>query len=273
MAKKMVATPTLGRLRLLLRPTETLELMGLGGQALFGLTLKLFRLHHPALAARIHDDRGLKPLSIFVEQESILKREGWAVVEAGQELTWNIGTLSAETTGVTSDLWATLSAQDYRTDFKGTKCEINVAKNGWVTSSHGAIAREARSIEELGFRFLSPTSFRLSGKQHLFPEPEFVFGSLIRKWNSFSEIRCPTFDADQLSRIKVLRYELRTEMVEFDNYRVVGFMGDVSYGVTPELTDECSEVMAALATFAEYCGVGYKTTMGLGHVETAGGPK
>ena len=108
----------------------------------------------------------------------------------------------------------------------------------------------------------TPTSFRQSGTQILFPLPELVFGNLLRRWNSFSPLQLES--SIDFSQIKVKNYKLHTEMVHFEKYMVVGFIGWCTYMLPRSCSDFDAFHIHVLARFADLAGVGYKVTMGLG---------
>lgn len=124
-----------------------------------------------------------------------------------------------------------------------------------------------RPREEITLNFVTPTAFTQgsdkSGRKQigLFPDPQAVFGSLLRRWNELSTIPLP---ADILERVAVLpsRYELNTEMLHFAKSPQLGFVGRCSYRVLGAPDD--LRVLSTLANAAFYLGVGYKTTQGMG---------
>ena len=92
-----------------------------------------------------------------------------------------------------------------------------------------------------------------------------VFDSLARKWNEFSDIPIKIDDLLEwvTEYVWVSEHEVRTQVLQFDRFAQKGFVGTVTYEVkrgTPEL----AHIVNALADFALYAGVGYKTTMGMG---------
>ena len=131
----------------------------------------------------------------------------------------------------------------------------------------------ARPAAELTLQFASPTAFgfgqRSWGKKCVvLPEPELVFGSLLRSWRAFSPVQLPV-DAEALQAclqndVIITRIEgLRTQMLRYTKAPQIGFVGRVTYGLKG--TDEgCRRALNALADFAFYAGVGMKTAMGMG---------
>ena len=124
--------------------------------------------------------------------------------------------------------------------------------------------------------FLSPTAFgfgqRSWGKQvHLLPDPRLVFESLAKTWRAFAP---PALAIDPRAvreyaedNVVIQRLEgLETKMLHFGQYRQLGFVGRVTYRIMGAAEEDPAwrQRLNALADFAFYAGVGYKTTMGMG---------
>ncbi len=120
--------------------------------------------------------------------------------------------------------------------------------------------------------FESPTAISLgqtdAGKRfELFPVPWNVFDSLARKWNEFGGVPLRT---DVLLEwvqecVWVSEYDVKTQVLQFDRFPQKGFVGTATYEVKRGDAD-LARILNALADFALYAGVGYKTTMGMGQV-------
>lgn len=140
--------------------------------------------------------------------------------------------------------------------------------SGYTTFAE--LVADAAPDPEVTLQFLSPTAFNLGqkewGKQfHIFPEPKFVFESLLRTWNAFSPFPLPRepLIAYVTDHVVVKRYALESKMLHYPRHYQVGFMGSVTYGLMAD-DDEVRRQLNALADFAFYAGVGYHTTMGMG---------
>lgn len=117
---------------------------------------------------------------------------------------------------------------------------------------------------EFTMQFNTPTSFRRQGVQILFPEPVKVYENLLRRWSIFSPIKL--LDEIDFSRIMVKKYNLRTEVVHFENYMIAGFVGKCTYKLPEDVEDLLLLHVGALSRFAIFSGVGYKVTMGMGNI-------
>jgi len=137
-----------------------------------------------------------------------------------------------------------------------------------------AEAEAAGPLIELEFH--SPTAFsfgqRSWGKQFcVLPEPRLVFSSLARTWRAFAPpgLSLDPREVEQYAdeNVVIQRLEgLETRMLHFGKHPQVGFVGRVTYRVMDKAEEAAGwrQVLHALAGFAFYAGVGYKTTMGMG---------
>lgn len=118
---------------------------------------------------------------------------------------------------------------------------------------------------QIAFLLASPTSFRSAGKQVPLPLPELVFGSLVDRWNAFAPLAFPAEVRRYAQEcLAVARYSLRTRPVASKEGGMrVGAAGQISY-VTLNYDRYWMGVLAALADFARYSGIGGGTAMGLG---------
>ena len=158
----------------------------------------------------------------------------------------------------------------------------------------------------VGLEFRSPTAFSngqtVWGKQmHVFPDPERVFDSLARAWNTWAPshfiLDTRTIQAYVRDWVVISHYELQTHTFHFDRSTQEGFTGRCVYAMKErewtrsryaQTLEEAStsskglrrgesllpatvgagltpvQALHLLANFAFYAGVGYKTTMGMG---------
>lgn len=123
-----------------------------------------------------------------------------------------------------------------------------------------------RLPRQITLEAISPTCVRRIRREWVLPTPAVVFDSLLRSWNVFGT---PKFDG-ALTRlveadVNVDWFRLHTERFRLGEAPIKGWLGKVTYRVFAE--DRALRVLLnALADFAVYAGVGYKTTQGLGQV-------
>jgi CRISPR-associated endoribonuclease Cas6 len=115
--------------------------------------------------------------------------------------------------------------------------------------------------------FLSPTAFRSQGRTLLMPLPRLVFTSLLEWWNRYAPFPLsPAILEDVEADVDIARYTLHTQMLDFDRYRQVGFVGDCEFLARRGTPAVILQHLHLLTAFALFSGVGYKTTMGMGQV-------
>ncbi len=142
-----------------------------------------------------------------------------------------------------------------------------------TTSPWARVASVASLYERASVRpaveleFLSPTAFSFGGgKSVVLPEPRLVFGSLLSRWRALSpDTLAPALPSVVEDGILVARYRLETKTLDYGRYLKTGFVGTCTFEVKQQ-PPEVVRSLNALADFAFFAGVGYKTTMGMGQV-------
>ena len=144
------------------------------------------------------------------------------------------------------------------------------ALNPWAgTIDAGALVERwfgtgQRIEKRVELEFASPTAHRQIHRNILFPQPAALWGGWLRAWNAVAQ---PTFEEDLIARVEadvaISRYALKTEVVDFGEYREAGWKGRCGFTI---FSDEVAlrRVLHLLADFAFYSGTGYKTTQGMG---------
>ena len=119
---------------------------------------------------------------------------------------------------------------------------------------------------KLTLQFVSPTLFKSDGRQMPFPMPDMVFGSLLEHWNASASIPTPLpAEARKYARecLRLGRFDLHSRFLRLHGEIFRGFVGRVTFH-TYNYDRYWMSMMAMLAQYATYAGVGAKTTMGLG---------
>lgn len=124
-----------------------------------------------------------------------------------------------------------------------------------------------KRMNEVTLEFASPTAFKSKELQVPLPLPNLVFGSLVDRWNRFSNVEL----SEQVRAfgelaVEVNVFDLRSVPVEQKNKSVrVGAMGTVRYRALYE-DRYWLGVYQLLADFALFSGVGVQTATGMGQV-------
>lgn len=151
-------------------------------------------------------------------------------------------------------------------------------------SSFSTLFEQAQAQERYHFEFSSPTAFSLGQKSwgkemKLFPDPDWFFLSLARQWQNFAPEECrmerdglnpETLQGWCAANVVVSRYTLSTLPVQFKRASQLGFQGQVVYEVKGNKSEREWRWLSRLGRFALFCGVGYKTTMGMGQTRLKG---
>ncbi|HWP91860.1 MAG TPA: CRISPR-associated endoribonuclease Cas6 [Thermodesulfobacteriota bacterium] len=251
------------KLSLELNSNEEIQLPGLGGETLYGLFLNLLKAQDSNLASSLHNTRETKPVTVSPFVSGAKLTDGRVVLEPDSKASFQISFFTDSPTEAFMLALNKALGNRKPANLGGKEIKLSNMKMIKVTNFK-ELANQAKSEGQISLRFLSPTSFRSHGGQKVFPEPNLVFSSLLKKWNAFSSIKFPKELEEEFSKIRVTRYNTRTELVEFSNYKIIGFKGTCSYELPKGMSDETKKQINTLADFAFFAGVGYKTTMGMG---------
>ncbi len=151
-----------------------------------------------------------------------------------------------------------------------------------------AKTRKPGNPEPLTLEFASLTTFnRASPRNKIYghhyarlPLPQYVFPGLARRWQELAPPELAGVvqkerieDYIQDDGIVIEDYALKPHCVSFVNHPQRGFIGTCKYhlrgpdqATTPEAPLTVRQQILLLAQLAFYCGVGYKTAMGMGQV-------
>lgn len=125
-----------------------------------------------------------------------------------------------------------------------------------------ARAAEQETSNTIKLSFLSPTSFGQHGRSHVMPNPRRLFNSLRHRWMMCGGPFVPDYPDLSFDEIAVMAMRLRSRRVEMNKYTGYGSVGYAIYWLPAEARCWCH----ALARFAEYAGVGQRTSHGFGRV-------
>jgi len=133
----------------------------------------------------------------------------------------------------------------------------------WANScSYEQLYAESSETErEFRFSLATPTAFRHSRYDTSLPTPELVFNSLWRRWNKYSGI---PFDSIAIESIFPSFFHIATEMIPDSRSKFIGCIGYIHYRLLGEVETAQIKQINTLANYALYCGIGRKTTMGMG---------
>lgn len=243
-------------------------LRGLGGEALHGLFFNILRRNSTEIASELHKQEEQKPFTISPLLEGHELKGGYSVISPTREVTFRLTMLNEEMFAATISPLFLIMAEErilYLSRKPITIGSVDLCEE--KLTSFPKILADALPHPKVTLEFITPTSFKVSGVQSLFPDPKLVFSSLLRRWNAFSETKLPEEYIKSFASIKVSSYNLHTELVHFSRYKMIGFKGRTEFELPKDLGEPFQRVVNALADFAPYAGVGVKTAMGMGQTK------
>ncbi|HHY54205.1 MAG TPA: CRISPR system precrRNA processing endoribonuclease RAMP protein Cas6 [Chloroflexi bacterium] len=243
------------------------------GRANYAATLAQLGRVDAALAERIHQSDGPKPLTC----SSLMGVHGGAsgvTVGANTAVYVRMTGLTPEVSARLAD--ALLSTPPTTWELGGEEFAVLEAicdptRHGWSgqTTYEALAAAQLTRVDALDrqvtLEFAAPTAFKSKEMTVPVPLPGLVFGSLVERWNAFS----PVVLSPEMRRygeevMAISRYRLESRAVgqKGDGLRIGG-VGTVTYRALAS-DRYWLGVMHMLAEFALYGGVGVQTATGMG---------
>ena len=256
-----------------LRPERPAEVATATGRAAHAAVLDLIASADAALAAKLHHDERVKPLT--VAGLTGLGGPGPAArVDPGRAYGLRVTLLDAELEALTEG-WSAASVPTIRIGgvlWRVEDVTCDTARDPWAGRAgyQELLAPAVRRAAGAGggrwtLEFVTPLTFRRQGRSQPLPLPELVFGSLLDRWNALSPLRLPD-DLRQVvaDGLSISRFELRSAVVPGKGGALqIGGLGRCTYAATG-LDRYGMACVDALARFAFYSGVGAGTARGFG---------
>ena len=181
---------------------------------------------------------------------------------------WRITLIDDTLFGKLTDLWLNLNpkhpwhlgpADLHITGILGTPQLNQPWANACTYSQLYQQASETNRI--IAFSFATPTAFRQGDYDSVIPTRECVFNSLLSRWNKYSGVEISSASIESLFSSFV---NIKTEILADSRSKFIGIVGEVTYRILGDLEPLAIKQVNALADFSLYCGLGRKTTMGMG---------
>lgn len=260
-------------LRPLPAPDPTALIPDWWGRAAHHLLLSVVSQSAPALADELHSGNGPRPFST----SSLFGRFPHGALDPQTPYRLRLTSLTAELSSLLfqAALDGPLSPGSVveldRHEFEvlsvsGDEADqAPVAPLSYADLSARHLLAKQPAPRRIGFRLLSPTTFKSGGRHLPIPLPDLAFGSLLERWNAFAPVDFPPelrrYAAECLA---VGRYKLHTRAVPWKSGALrVGALGEVTY-VTLNYDRYWMSLLAALADFAAFAGLGAGVSTGLG---------
>ena len=241
------------------------------GEAVHQLAIKVIASHNADLAQELEKSAGLKPFTV----SNLRGRFPGGKIDAGSLYKLRFTALDKRV----ADAFAAARADGVLRS--GETVELDFIKflirqnDPNVPDEIGGVTYQALTNRlfaatppprTLSLEFVSPTLFKQGGRQMPFPMPDLVFGSLLDHWNASPFVPTPLpEEARRYARecLQLGRFELESRVLKMYGETFRGFIGKVRFH-TNNYDRYWMGIMAMLAEYATYAGVGAKTTMGLG---------
>jgi len=240
------------------------------GEATHRLAIKVIAGCDEALARNLESSNGLKPFTTSNLRGPF--KDGKVDPNAAYRL--RLTALSQKVAGIfeAARVGGALKAgEDVELDFirfqvrEEVKGEESLTATTYQSLTNSLFAPQPPP-RKLTLQFVSPTLFKSDGRQIPFPMPDLVFGSLLEHWNASDSIPTPLpAEARKYARqcLRLGRFDLQSRFLRLHGEVFRGFIGRVTFH-TYNYDRYWMSMMAMLAQYATYAGVGAKTTMGLG---------
>ncbi len=242
------------------------------GHQTHGAFLDLVRQIDPPLASRLHDEPNYRPFTVSPLWGLPAQRDGLRVCP-GQPAQFRVTLLDGSRLWrclgsrllVAEPLELRIGAADFVVERVLATSETD--PSGWAGYTDWRTLASTPAQPYLTLEFATPTAFNLGDKHFaLLPDPHLVWDSLLRVWNTYApeSLRWDkTVVREFVSRaLWVADHALHTTLLQYPKHKQKGFVGTCTYQV--QTSEAGAPAVAALAAFAQYAGVGYQTTMGMG---------
>lgn len=189
----------------------------------------------------------------------------YVLPQQGNKLIWNIGLWGDEIPEAVAQ--AVMPVSSIEIKHKGIRLEV-VASERRKQSERDFFSRFFNTntpCRRYEMEFLTPCTHKSGGEYVLFPTPELIIQNLYMRFGAFSQDFSLDDDATitQLAEnLRIVRYSLRSARYHLEGTQVNGYTGRVTISISgPE---QLARLAGMLISFAEYGGVGIKTSLGMG---------
>ena len=132
----------------------------------------------------------------------------------------------------------------------------------WTShSSYQQLYEQASDTNrQVSFQLITPAVFRQNGQESPLPTRDAVFQSLRKCWNRYSGL---VFAPDTITPMVATTFDLHTVAHSKTD---VGCLGKLTFQISDTADPLIVKRINALTNFSRYCGIGYRTNLGMGMV-------
>lgn len=212
----------------------------------------LMELIPPEIADLLHEE-GETPISQFVYTDRFSSKTFWQISLLGETIVPVLSTVLD-------------ALQELELNTGSMRCKL-IEKNHQSAEEFILSARNTPVSRYATLYLRSPMAFKQSGRYAVLPSEALILHSLVAKWNSvFPNYPMEDEDALQMlqSKIRISDLNLRSTRFALKEHKLPGITGSLTFDAP--LPAPIMEVWNLLLHFAEYSGIGIKTTLGMGGV-------
>ena len=261
-----------------LLPLSSISPGYLRGEHLHALFLNIVSHCDRSLGDYLHKPKPNKaftisPLQILGDKKKKIQYQHKKQIPVNTPCWWRISLLDESLFGKLTQLWLNInpekpwhlgSADLIITSIIGTSQPNHPWAN--ATTYDRLYAEASDTNNKFTFSFATPTTFGKGKQNDSLPTSESIFKSLCKRWNKYSNIEIPETELPLLSLFPSY-FNIRTEVTkDYSQSKLIGCVGDISYQAFGKIDPQQIKYLNTLADFALYCGMGKKTTMGMGMV-------
>lgn len=206
------------------------------------------------------------PIASKVHQDSISPISQYISIQDGKPC-WTVNLLNEEWEEAAGDILQKKSSFFLKKD--GVSLEIGERRIRTIPDVETLLMSKGKDRRHQ-LQFLTPTAFKSQGKYINLPTQRLILQSLIKQWNGCIS-HCPIEDTDGeglealASGLRVVQFRLQDKSYNLKGNYITGFVG--SMVLENQLQGFHKELVDALLYFAEFSGIGIKTTLGMGGVK------
>ncbi|MBP0027895.1 CRISPR-associated endoribonuclease Cas6 [Roseofilum sp. Guam] len=253
-------------------PLSPIPLGYLSGRHLHALFLNLVSSVDRTLGDRLHDSQADKAFTLSPLQTrrhfKTLSYEHQQAIPAQTACWWRISLLDDALFGELTQLWLHLN-RDKPWHLGPADLTITSilatpqSTHPWANSCPYAQLYDEASESDNTFRFCiaTPMAFRQGKYDTALPSGDRLFASLRQRWNKYSGIDMPELVLDT---VFPSFFHIETAIVADKRSKFIGSIGEITFRLLGDATPTTLKHLNALANYALYCGIGRKTTMGMG---------
>lgn len=185
----------------------------------------------------------------------------------GADIIWNISLLGEACERTLGPLLETIDGFDLHRE--GVHLSVSKRSVTRISDVDELLEMAATHSGRHHLQFRTPAAFKHRGKYINLPTTRLIVQNLIKKWNGCI-LECPIDDEDGggmealAAGLRCGQFHLKSRDYYLKGHPVSGFVGEIT--IKNELTGFQRQLADALLLFAEFSGIGMKTTLGMGGI-------